>query len=498
MVSEQAKKSEDSLLKKLGKVFLIYVLATLLALGLWAIRVRAENIIMIYLISVIILMIEIHEFLWGGVYTVFCIISFNFFFTEPRYTLRVNDPNYIVTMVIFLIVSVITGLLVSKLREQVEISKSNENRMKALLEISNGYLTLSGLESIVYYVIKSLYQAAGERSVVFIAKSPGELGNPYYIKNHFDDETMIDNDTPAQWCFINNISCGAGTGFFSDSKWVYLPIKNRESCIGVIGIFTDGKEVDGNHMVFVNTVISEMVMAVEKENIDKERSRVEVEGQKGKFLEAFDKSLSCNFVNPFNETMEDFRGAVAEARDDESRFKKLSALFLKFRTLYNRTINTIQMYNVEFDVLKVNKTETEFGKLVDEALACYEECVGERIVWLKKPQGEVKVLVDFEQIEQVISNIINNALIYTSEDTKIYMSLTKEQGEGRLEIADSGSGITPQSLQKSITNEEEQENTLGRGLIAAREIVEANGGRMIIRSSQFGGTSFMIALKEME
>ena len=297
MASEQRGET-DSLPKKIVKMTVIYILATLLALGLWTIRVRAENIIMVYLISVIILMIEIHQFLWGGIYTVICILSFNFFFTAPRYTLRVNDPNYIVTMVIFLIVSVITGLLVSKLREQVEVSQRNENRMKALFEISCGYLKLSGLDNIVYYVLKSLFQAAGERCVVYLAKSPGELGKPYFIKSHFD-ENMVDNNTPAVWCFINNTVCGAGTGFFSDSRWVYMPVKNRESCIGVIGIYTDGKEVDSNHMVFVNTVMSEMVMAVEKENIELERSRVELEGQRGKFLDALNHSLQCNFIRPF-------------------------------------------------------------------------------------------------------------------------------------------------------------------------------------------------------
>ena len=87
MASEQRGET-DSLPKKIVKMTVIYILATLLALGLWTIRVRAENIIMVYLISVIILMIEIHQFLWGGIYTVICILSFNFFFTAPRYTLR--------------------------------------------------------------------------------------------------------------------------------------------------------------------------------------------------------------------------------------------------------------------------------------------------------------------------------------------------------------------------------------------------------------------------
>ena len=165
--------------RKMLAAAVIYGLATLLASGLWGIHMRAENIIMIYLISVIVMMIEIQEFIWGTAYTVVCILTFNFLFTEPRFTLRVNDPNYGVAMGIFMGVSAITGLLVSRLGEQVKLAQRNENRMEALLKISSGYLTLSGLENIVYHGIKSLYQAAGERCVVYVARGPGGLGTPY-------------------------------------------------------------------------------------------------------------------------------------------------------------------------------------------------------------------------------------------------------------------------------------------------------------------------------
>ena len=67
----------------------------------------------------------------------------------------------------------------------------------------------------------------------------------------------MDNDTPADWCFINNTVCGANTSFFGDSGWVYLPIRNRDACLGVIGVYTEGREIDGGHMVFINTVLSE-------------------------------------------------------------------------------------------------------------------------------------------------------------------------------------------------------------------------------------------------
>ena len=71
----------NGLRRKLLAAAVIYGLATLLASGLWGIRMRAENIIMIYLISVIVMMIEVQGFVWGAAYTVVCIITFNFLFT---------------------------------------------------------------------------------------------------------------------------------------------------------------------------------------------------------------------------------------------------------------------------------------------------------------------------------------------------------------------------------------------------------------------------------
>ncbi len=104
--------------RKTGTALAIYCLATLFAVGLFAVGLRVENIILVYLISVIVMMIELRAFVWGGLYTIVCIITFNFLFTEPRFTLRVADPNYVIMMAIFLAVSAITGLLLSWLQDK--------------------------------------------------------------------------------------------------------------------------------------------------------------------------------------------------------------------------------------------------------------------------------------------------------------------------------------------------------------------------------------------
>jgi two-component system sensor histidine kinase KdpD len=50
------------------------------------------------------------------------VLSFNFFFTEPRFTFAVHDPGYLITFPIMLIVSLITSTLTSRIQVQAEIS----------------------------------------------------------------------------------------------------------------------------------------------------------------------------------------------------------------------------------------------------------------------------------------------------------------------------------------------------------------------------------------
>lgn len=471
--------------RKMLAAAVIYGLATLLASGLWGIHMRAENIIMIYLISVIVMMIEIQEFVWGTAYTVVCILTFNFLFTEPRFTLRVNDPNYVVTMGIFMAVSAITGLLVSRLGEQVRLAQRNENRMEALLEISSGYLTLSGMENIVYYGIKSLYQAAGERCVVYVAQGPGGLGKPYYIKSYFPEPGMLDNDTPAQWCYMNHTVCGANTGFYGDSGWVYLPIRNRDTCLGVIGVYTDGREIDDGHMVFINTVMSQMAMAIEKEgnpakNGEHDRG-CQGTGPKDGWKDQLEQELYHGFCLPLEDILKESDALGPGLR-------------LKLCTLYNRLRNMAVQPCLDRAVPQDGEN-VDFAEAVSGAVDFYGRAGRERVIWIKKPQEPVLVHGDRELLKLAVSNVLDNALVHTPAREKVYISLGREQGYGILEVSDSGSGISFQELQHTLNGSLDSGTGLSGGLSVSRQILDKCQGSLVIKSSRYGGTAVILSLK---
>ena len=126
------KSSTKNLLTALLKSGLILLLATLLALAFREWRIREENTLMLYLIAVIIITLEVKNYLWSAVCAVACVVIFNFLFTEPYYSFHVNDPNYVFTMLLFLIVALVTGMLVSRLYVQMRIAEHTSRQTQSL------------------------------------------------------------------------------------------------------------------------------------------------------------------------------------------------------------------------------------------------------------------------------------------------------------------------------------------------------------------------------
>jgi two-component system sensor histidine kinase BaeS len=114
------------------------------------------------------------------------------------------------------------------------------------------------------------------------------------------------------------------------------------------------------------------------------------------------------------------------------------------------------------------------------------------------------VLGEARQIQQVVNNLIDNALKFTPEGGTIVVELYKEAGSLLLNVSDTGVGISREDqgkvfdrffqADKSHTKNKESQGGNGLGLSICKAIVESMGGTISVTSAPSKGSTFTITL----
>ena len=117
------------------KITLIWVFSTILTIVLDSCGIRAENLLLIYLVGVLISILATGSLAWSLCAAVVFTFTFNYLFTEPKLTFHMDDLNYVISSVIFVAVAAIVATLVVKLQKQMQIANKKTEITAKLNEI---------------------------------------------------------------------------------------------------------------------------------------------------------------------------------------------------------------------------------------------------------------------------------------------------------------------------------------------------------------------------
>ena len=114
-----------------------------------------------------------------------------------------------------------------------------------------------------------------------------------------------------------------------------------------------------------------------------------------------------------------------------------------------------------------------------------------------------KIDIDFERMEQVLGNLVSNALRYTPQGGEITLSAKRAESNLILSVKDSGSGIPPEVLphifERSYRGDPSRSgNESGLGLAIARSIVELHRGKILAESNSGGGNFFIMLVYDLK
>lgn len=95
------------------------------------------NIIVLYILSVLLTARFTNGYFYGLAATILSFLFYNWFFTEPYYSLKIHDPMMLLTVIIMTITATITSALTSKVKQTANDAKEKEAESNALYQMTN-------------------------------------------------------------------------------------------------------------------------------------------------------------------------------------------------------------------------------------------------------------------------------------------------------------------------------------------------------------------------
>lgn len=149
--------------------------------------------------------------------------------------------------------------------------------------------------------------------------------------------------------------------------------------------------------------------------------------------------------------------------------------------------------------LKINRQQNDIQELINNVIKNSKFIAGEKKISFKKSYDKnlEKFSFDYSQIEEVISNIITNAIQAIQQSGEIKVKTQKDGSLAKIEISDTGQGIPKENLEKIFLpffSSKEYGKGTGLGLSIARKVIKEHNGEITVKSTTGKGTSFIISL----
>ncbi len=123
---DSSEKKHAGNILKIAKTAAVFCVMILLAFAFDRLNLRQENTLMIFLTGVLIIVVETGSYLYGFITSILCICIFNYFFVSPYYTFHISDISNVISLCIFFIVSLIAGMLATRLQQQIRLASQLE------------------------------------------------------------------------------------------------------------------------------------------------------------------------------------------------------------------------------------------------------------------------------------------------------------------------------------------------------------------------------------
>lgn len=460
------------------------------------------NVVLLYLLPVLYSAVR-----WGRGPSFFAagmgMLAFDFFFVPPIFSFTVNDLRHLISFIVFMFVAGLTASLASKLRSQIRQAEMREASTAALYAMSRRITAISDLDALLGQIVPLISEMLKSRATVFLPDSSGERQMEVYAdegNGWANDESHL---SVAAWVYRHNRVAGRGTQSLRQSSALYIPLDTDHQVHGVLVVEAgDTPLPDMPELIQSAAALSDLVaVAISRVKLASEAKVAQLSAESEKLRTALLDSLSHELRTPLAAVI----GSVTSLLESEHLFspddrRELLLTIREGAGRMNRLVgNLLGMVRIESGMLRLNKHWCGVDDIVGVALAQLREGLQHREVDIRLPADLPSIPLDEVLMEQVLINVISNAVKYSPEHSAIVIEARQYGDMLELKVKDQGRGIPEADLKRVFEKFYRGKVTnhipgTGLGLAICKSIVEAHGGSIAAESNLNQGTVIVMKL----
>lgn len=386
--------------------------------------------------------------------------------------------------------------------EKARLYQDAERRRQAAEQInamSHALATTVDVADLLRTGLRNISEVCGSGVVVLVPDASGDL-TPRWRYPETAGAELADPEA-SRWAYEHRRPAGGGTGRFSTASTLYLPLVGSRETLGVLTVTPrDIAAVrSSGQLLLLETLVNQIALAVERATLAEQARdahlRVETERLRSSLL----SSISHDLRTP----LAAITGAASsllwreEEFDPDTRRELKESIYEEAERLARLVENLLDMTRLESGI-KARQEWQPLEDVVGAALARLERRLQGRTVMTRLPNDLPLVPIDDVLIEQVLINLLDNAIKYTDPTSPLEVSASTCEGGVMVEVADRGPGIEAgdeeRVFEKFYRGEGRQTRGAGLGLAICRGIVQTHGGRIWAENRAGGGTIFRFTL----
>ena len=439
----------------------ILILATVLSFGFSRVGFTEANIIAVYLLAALLTSMVTSTRSSYVLSAIGGVLVFNFFFTTPKFSLRVYEHGAPLTFLIMIVAALIVGTLTDRLKSQVKQSTQAAYRTNLLFETS-----------------QMLQKATSDDKIFQTVRS--------------QISKLLDR----------HASVLPGVTVSSRRNALHYPIKVQDRIYGTVIVEgSDPLEAFENSVLL--SILGECALALENSRNTAEKEEAKLQAESEKLRANLLRSISHDLRTPLTAISGNASILLSDSEhlDVDARKQMYGDIYDDSAWLHNLVENLLAVTKIEEGRMEL-KTQPQLAEeIVSEAMQHISRKRSEHTITVTHEDELLLAQCDARLIVQTIINLVDNAIKHTPVGSHIWVSTRWEESMAVFTVADDGPGIPDQEKKQIFqmfytgsTAVADSRRSLGLGLSLCKSIVSAHGGTISVSDNQPVGTVFTFTI----